>query len=56
MEVDGGYHAANEVVAYDAERARYLEALGFRVVRFSNRAVLQDVEGVVGEIAAAAMA
>ncbi len=46
IEVDGGQH--NEDV--DAQRTRYIEAQGFRVIRFWNNDVLGNIEGVIEEI------
>ncbi|NML10828.1 DUF559 domain-containing protein [Sphingobium sp. AR-3-1] len=46
IEVDGGQH--NDEV--DAERTRYIEAQGFRVIRFWNNDVLGNIEGVIEEI------
>ena len=41
IEVDGGQHA--EKVAYDERRTRWLEAQGYRVMRFWNNDVLANV-------------
>ncbi|EZP72507.1 hypothetical protein BV96_01947 [Sphingomonas paucimobilis] len=46
IEVDGGQHQPS----VDAGRSRYLEAQGYRVIRFWNNDVLGNLEGVVGEI------
>lgn len=45
IELDGGQHA--DAVEKDAERTRYLESQGFRVVRFWNNDVLGNMEGVL---------
>ncbi|WP_424670727.1 DUF559 domain-containing protein [Candidatus Binatus sp.] len=47
--LDGGQHA-DEKKRYDDLRTRRLQALGFRVLRFWNREVLQETEGVIQEI------
>ena len=44
IEVDGGQHS--ERVKYDAQRSTWLEAQGFRILRFWNSEVLRDVEAV----------
>jgi very-short-patch-repair endonuclease len=44
IEVDGGQHAGN---TSDEHRTRYLEANGYRVLRFWNNEVLGNIEGVV---------
>ena len=45
IELDGGQHSWQ--TAYDAERSRYLNRLGFRVLRFWNTDVLQDIDAVL---------
>jgi very-short-patch-repair endonuclease len=49
VELDGGQHA--EVVHYDAERTRFLEGEGFRVLRFWNNDVLSNIDGVLTRVA-----
>jgi very-short-patch-repair endonuclease len=51
IELDGGQHG--EAVAYDTVRTEFLEARGYRVLRFWNNDVLTNLEGVVGQIALA---
>jgi very-short-patch-repair endonuclease len=48
IEVDGGQHAAN--VAADDGRTTILERHGYRVLRFWNNDVMQNIEGVVSTI------
>jgi very-short-patch-repair endonuclease len=48
IELDGSQHLEQEV--YDAERTVYLEAQGYRVIRFTNDQVMRDVEAVLGVI------
>ena len=45
IELDGGQHL--EQAEYDAERTAYLEGLGFKVIRFWNNQVMQDISGVI---------
>jgi very-short-patch-repair endonuclease len=45
IEIDGGQHDAN--AARDAVRTRWLEAEGYRVIRFWNNDVLANTEGVL---------
>ena len=42
VEVDGGQHTPER----DARRTAYLESQGFRVIRFWNNDVLQNLDGV----------
>ena len=48
IEVDGGQHAATERA--DAARTRYIEAMGYRVIRFWNNEVTENPDGVIAEI------
>ena len=50
IELDGGQHA--EAGAYDAARTRFLEAEGYRVVRFWNNDAAENLSGVLESIAA----
>ncbi|HEX6909614.1 MAG TPA: endonuclease domain-containing protein [Longimicrobium sp.] len=54
VEVDGEVHDAQQ--ERDIERTRVLETHGYRVLRFRNEEVLRDLSGVIGRIAAWAMA
>ena len=48
IEVDGGQHA--DAVLADAARTRFLESLGYRVLRFWNNEVIENLEGVLERI------
>jgi very-short-patch-repair endonuclease len=48
IEIDGGQHGA--AVPYDDARTAFLEARGYRVLRFWNNEVLGNIEGVVSRI------
>ena len=48
IELDGDSHA--ETRAYDAARTRKLEERGYRVLRFTNREVLTNFDGVLRTI------
>jgi very-short-patch-repair endonuclease len=49
VELDGGQHDE----ARDARRTTFLEAKGFRVLRFWNHDVLENLEGVLTVVSAA---
>src|SRR5690606_6356184 len=51
IELDGGQHVSR--ADRDAERTAYLERNGFRVIRFWNTNVLENLEGVLMVIAQA---
>jgi len=44
VELDGGQHA--ESVTQDAERTKYLESLGYEVIRFWNHDVMENISGI----------
>ena len=50
VEVDGGYHFEGEQPEMDAERTRYLNEIGYTVLRFTNEEVLHDIDSVLEEI------
>ena len=53
VELDGRSHDERQV--YDDKWQRFLEQQGFRVLRFSNDRLLQDLDGVVEAIATACL-
>ena len=53
VEVDGGHHTEDSQIAHDARRDRWLEAEGYRVLRFPAIDVFQNLDGVVDSIWAA---
>ena len=53
IELDGGGHASEEAIAGDAARTAYLNARGYRVLRFWNNDVLGNIDGVLEQIAGA---
>ena len=51
IEVDGSQHA--DAADYDAQRTAFLEDRGYKVLRFWNNQILQDLDGVLTAIASA---
>ena len=45
IELDGGYHLAEEQKLKDAERTAYLRTLGIHELRFSNDLIISHFEG-----------
>jgi len=45
IEVDGGGHLEQE--EYDNERTAFLQSKGYKVLRFWNNEVMQDIDGVM---------
>jgi very-short-patch-repair endonuclease len=54
VELDGDVHESQ--AEYDAARTEQLAAYGYRVIRFRNEAVLNDLSTVLKQIAAVATA
>src|SRR5450759_3585109 len=50
VEIDGGQHYESDGMKKDRERDRYLQMLGFAVLRFSDIEVLKNIDGVVERI------
>jgi very-short-patch-repair endonuclease len=49
IELDGESHGTQ--VEYDEKRTEYLKRLGYRIVRFTNREVMENMEGVLESLA-----
>ena len=45
IELDGSQHLERE--EYDNERTKYLESHGYKVIRFWNNDVMNNIEGVI---------
>jgi len=54
IEIDGYHHSTPEGVQRDAERTAWLSAQGYRVIRFAERQVRDELRRVVERIAAEA--
>src|SRR4030042_4329547 len=50
LEIDGNPHKETWVKINDNQRALWLQGEGFRILRFWNSEVLNNVEGVLGKI------
>ncbi|CAN7562070.1 endonuclease domain-containing protein [Bosea sp. LjRoot237] len=50
VELDGGQHGLPNAAARDARRTAYLAAQGFRVIRFWNHELTDNLDGVVETI------
>ena len=50
LEIDGSSHEQADGKTNDAQRTAWLNSEGFKVVRFWNREVINDIEGVLGKI------
>ena len=50
LEVDGGQHYSDEQIEIDRKRSSHLNRLGFKVMRFTNLDVLNNIDVVLDEI------
>ena len=50
IEVDGGGHAGDQQIAADAKRTAFLNARGYRVLRFWNNEIFNQIDGVMSTI------
>ena len=47
IEIDGGQHNEPENIEYDKTRTEYLNNLGYKVIRFWDNEIYENIEGVV---------
>ena len=50
IEMDGGQHYSEAMQAKDKSRDRYIENLGLKVLRFSDKEIFENLTGVLEEI------
>ena len=50
IELDGGQHYSEDGIREDKKRDNYLLSLGLRILRFSDREVFKNTEGVIDKI------
>jgi very-short-patch-repair endonuclease len=50
VELDGGQHYTQEGIRRDQVRDKYLDSLGLTTLRFSDREVFKNIEGVLERI------
>jgi very-short-patch-repair endonuclease len=50
IEIDGDVHAYNSRIIYDKQRQKEIEALGIKVLRYTNTDVVKNIEGVLYDI------
>ncbi len=53
VEVDGGQHGTDAALDHDARRTAYLEAQGYRVLRFTNHEVMRSINVILDTLHAA---
>ena len=50
IELDGSQHGTGDAIEYDAERTKFLDALGLTVVRYWNHDVLNRTDVVLEDL------
>ena len=50
IELDGGQHNEERNIIYDKERTDYLRSKGYKVIRFWNNDIDNNIEGVYLEL------
>ena len=50
IEVDGEYHFTDEQMMLDKTRTDFLEKIGFHVMRFTNKQIIENVDDVIKQI------
>ncbi len=50
IEIDGGQHDQQEIKIGDEERTNWLKEKGYRILRFWNNEVLENIDGVLERI------
>jgi very-short-patch-repair endonuclease len=53
IELDGGHYSQNDIAAKDENRTQWLQQEGYRVVRFWNAELIENMNGVLDTIYAA---
>ena len=47
IEIDGGQHNISKNIEYDKTRTDFLNSLGYKVIRFWNNEIYEDIDGVL---------
>ena len=50
IEIDGGHHNETENTESDIIRTQYLEQKGYKVIRFWNNEIYENIEGVIKKL------
>lgn len=50
IELDGGQHYCEEMEVKDVQRDEYMESIGLKVLRFSDREVFENIREVIEKI------
>ncbi|MBL0317868.1 MAG: endonuclease domain-containing protein [Alphaproteobacteria bacterium] len=50
VELDGGVHNQLIALIHDGKRDQYIESCGIKVLRFNNKIIFSNIDGVLDEI------
>lgn len=50
IEIDGDTHATPQAQVPDRIRTKYLESLGYQLIRYQNRDIINNIEGVFEDL------
>ena len=50
IEIDGGQHYTEEGIKKDKMRDKYMREQGYKILRFSDREILENLAGVIEKI------
>lgn len=50
IEIDGGQHNHEDDIEYDKNRTKYMNLLGYKVIRFWNNDIDKNIEGVYSKL------
>ncbi len=50
IEIDGDSHAEESARKNDVQREEYFRKLGFRIIRYQNRDILKNIDGVFEDL------
>jgi very-short-patch-repair endonuclease len=51
IEVDGATHGTDLELAYDARRDAFMRSIGWKILRFTNGDIYEELDGVIERIA-----
>jgi len=47
IEIDGDSHYSQKAKVYDQEREDFIKSYDIRIIRFTNKEVIENIEGVI---------
>ncbi|MCM8816529.1 MAG: endonuclease domain-containing protein [Candidatus Omnitrophica bacterium] len=50
VEIDGGQHYSDDGIKMDKTRDKFLAGYGLRILRFSDREIFENIEGVIEKV------